>query len=492
MTDENGEAPHEPGPGPESEVENRENFKVVGQTLQPDPSINTLGAISLAIVLLVIVTFILFFLFPEAVWDHFLYRHFWGPVEIDAGEGPSVPGEEPESGYNPISTLGYGLLLAGGVYLVYSVFDRFSIDIDTRFMLALVPYILLGSVGRVLEDAELFGSPYVYLAISPIIYIVLGLFATAVCVYAFSIPEILGKRALEEQRVEQSVEQRVKQRVEQRVKQKVEQKSDSGDPKGSGIHIERQIPGVRWQRPWVVWQLSEVIPYLLFVTIYTMLHAHAGDDFAFLFHPSVILAVAVFFCVAHLQWVRRGLDGTMRFFLYGSFFLGSFLLFYLRWLSGESWERRGYDGELHIWLIPAIILLALLATALTYGFFDYVAPRIASGKMAPFTGVFTTPVAVMLFAAHYLDAAATYVGIDFYNYSEKHVLPDLLIRLTGTAAVMFVLKFAVLAVIIYVMEYYYREEIQSNPRLAGLMRIAVLVLGLAPGTRDMLRNAAGI
>jgi uncharacterized membrane protein len=38
----------------------------------------------------------------------------------------------------------------------------------------------------------------------------------------------------------------------------------------------------------------------------------------------------------------------------------------------------------------------------------------------------------------------------------------------------------------------YREDMQRTPTLAWLVRVAVMVLGLAPGVRDMLRIAMGV
>jgi len=439
-----------------------------------------------------LVLLLLFHLWPGTVWDAFLYRYFWGPVEADAGVEPSVPGQNPETGYNPVSTAGYGLLLAGGVFLVYRVLKRFSIEIDPRFIAALVPYILLGSVGRVLEDAGLFDPPLAYLFISPVIYVVLGIFTTAVCLYSFLVPGRCRKRAGlgggdppggttgegalgPSGRLNDRLNGRLNDRLNGRLRLKM-------------------ISPITW-----LWILVELLPYLLATAVYGLFYFHARDDFAYMFPPSVIIAVTALFCAAHLRLAAYfDTGGPGHLFGYGLFFLTVHSLFYLRWLAGESWAVEGYDGERHLWTIPAIIGLSLLATAVTLGFYRYAVPWLhrhmipGSGVVPVVSRAFITPMAAMLFAAHYLDAAATFVGIDYYHYREKHVLPEFLIDLTGTAAVMFVLKFAVLSVIIYAMEHQYRKEMLENPRLAGLVRIAVLVLGLAPGTRDMLRNAAGI
>jgi uncharacterized membrane protein len=98
----------------------------------------------------------------------------------------------------------------------------------------------------------------------------------------------------------------------------------------------------------------------------------------------------------------------------------------------------------------------------------------------------------MLFFGHFLDASATFVAIDYYGYIEKHVLPTFLIELFNTAAVMLILKAILVILVIYFIDILYEKDFKSNPTMVGLIKIAVLVLGLAPGTRDVLRLAIGV
>jgi len=59
-----------------------------------------------------------------------------------------------------------------------------------------------------------------------------------------------------------------------------------------------------------------------------------------------------------------------------------------------------------------------------------------------------------------------------------------LISLTGTAFVMYPLKLLVLFPAIYVMQLYRRE---ANPAFWHLVLLAMIVVGFAPGIRDMVR-----
>ena len=154
------------------------------------------------------------------------------------------------------------------------------------------------------------------------------------------------------------------------------------------------------------------------------------------------------------------------------------------WASGEGWGEtdRGLSPE-ELGIIPGI---ALLATAATAGLFW------ALARKYPAAAAFLIPVALLLFACHFLDGVATWRGIDAHGYSEKHVIPSFLIDITGTAAVMLPLKFAVVALVVYLMEIAYKEDLEDSPNLAWLVKVAVMVLGLAPGMRDMLRLAMGV
>jgi uncharacterized membrane protein len=97
------------------------------------------------------------------------------------------------------------------------------------------------------------------------------------------------------------------------------------------------------------------------------------------------------------------------------------------------------------------------------------------------------PLYITLLFGQLLDASATSYGIDLHpsvRYIEQHVVGSGLIELTNTAFVMFPLKLVVLFPAIYIMEIYRRE---ANPAFWHLVLLAMIVVGLAPGIRDMTR-----
>ncbi|MDV2480624.1 DUF63 family protein [Methanoculleus sp. Wushi-C6] len=92
----------------------------------------------------------------------------------------------------------------------------------------------------------------------------------------------------------------------------------------------------------------------------------------------------------------------------------------------------------------------------------------------------------LLIFGHLLDASATSYGIDIHpiQYVEQHVVGGALIEATGTAFSMFLLKIAVLLPAIYVLELYRRE---GNSGLWHLILLAMIVVGMAPGIRGLMR-----
>ena len=100
-----------------------------------------------------------------------------------------------------------------------------------------------------------------------------------------------------------------------------------------------------------------------------------------------------------------------------------------------------------------------------------------------------SPVYLLLYLGHFIDGSATYLGIDQYGYTEKHVLPDFFIEHFGTAFVMLPLKFLVVTGVIYALESEKSKE--DEPEMVTLLIFFLLALGLGPGTRDVLRIMFG-
>jgi uncharacterized membrane protein len=127
-------------------------------------------------------------------------------------------------------------------------------------------------------------------------------------------------------------------------------------------------------------------------------------------------------------------------------------------------------------VLAAILALASVTSLALWGFLVYVLKWDYASNI----------LYKLLIFGHMLDASATSYGIDIHpvHYVEQHVVGAALIDATGTAFSMFLLKLAVLVPAVYVLEMYRRE---GSPGLWHLILLAMIVVGMAPGIRDLVR-----
>lgn len=99
----------------------------------------------------------------------FIYKYYVGPI---------VNGEA----YTIVDTLTYALILILSVYLVYRWLERTGISIDRDFILAVIPYVVLGGTLRVVEDTGIIPYPWYVLLITPVIFFAIFFYAIIVLI----------------------------------------------------------------------------------------------------------------------------------------------------------------------------------------------------------------------------------------------------------------------------------------------------------------------
>jgi len=184
----------------------------------------------------------------------------------------------------------------------------------------------------------------------------------------------------------------------------------------------------------------------------------------------LVFAIALPVLIISNMLEKKGLiQSWKKVFFYAGTILTVFSLIFLTWF--------GLTGSRLDLMVASIILTmtavssALLYALTRYGFkWQYMQERLYQ---------------VLIFG-HMLDASATSFGIDLHPvlYSEQHVIGSVLIDLTGTAFVMYPLKMLVLIPGIYILELYRREGATG---IWYLILLAMIMVGLAPGIRDMMR-----
>jgi len=81
-----------------------------------------------------------------------------------------------KEGYNVVNTLTWAAILIVAVYALYRFLGK-RLEFDEKFVYANIPYVLLGSSVRVVEDAEFLSPPVSYIFMTPFIYILIFLIA---------------------------------------------------------------------------------------------------------------------------------------------------------------------------------------------------------------------------------------------------------------------------------------------------------------------------
>ena len=110
---------------------------------------------------------------------------------------------------------------------------------------------------------------------------------------------------------------------------------------------------------------------------------------------------------------------------------------------------------------------------------------------------FATPIVLLAVYGQLVDGLASWLGVDVFGYSEKHVLSTLVMRLaggdeggSGGGWGFFVVKMALALVVILFFAEWRWEKRQSHLRL--LVVLGLLTVGLAPGLRDLGRLMLGV
>lgn len=94
-----------------------------------------------------------------------------------------------DTSYNHFDMITYVIILFAGVYGVLKLLNKLRIKVDEEFVIATIPYIFMGSVFRVIEDAGLLKPPVKYFFITPLIFFVIF----AICFGNLLFMRYLGK-----------------------------------------------------------------------------------------------------------------------------------------------------------------------------------------------------------------------------------------------------------------------------------------------------------
>ena len=139
-------------------------------------------------------------------------------------------------------------------------------------------------------------------------------------------------------------------------------------------------------------------------------------------------------------------------------------------------------------LIPNIILIPRLNfMPMTYVIITWILTTMIFLILSHFIRFFKDKINLSIISAHLFDASSTFIAVEFFNYSEQHVLANGLYQLFDTSLTMFPMKIIVIIAVLYIIDQYFDDE-----TIKSLLKLTVFVLGLAPGLRNFLTLAIGV
>ena len=410
---------------------------------------------------------ILFILLTIAVlvWDGFVYPNVWEPVISDATLG--------DSGYNTQNTILFAILLFTFVIAFSGVFRIGKLPARPDTIIALIPWVVLAATIRVLEDAEFFKESIDLLFISPVIHFHLAIWLILSGALGFFVTKNL------------------------------QQKNDNDI-------FNQMLNRIR---------LSTSFMFLLFYLIIfePSLEQH-GNLTWFSIPITVIFSMVVAWlspAIPTLSWtpLERMLFST------GNTFCALTLGFWLQFLI-EPW---GSNTSQEFW--PIIISLGVPILVIVFLYKYGIKAQIELEKRGLEPGVLgeewtvtewekhesaekneieslmskamiASPLTLAFTFGQLCDGLATWIGVDFGNYTEKHVLGSKIMEIGSTiiegkgAWLFLIVKVILTGLLIFVFSKVRIEQDQKHLRL--LIVLALLAVGMAPGLRNLGRNVLGV
>jgi uncharacterized membrane protein len=169
-------------------------------------------------------------------------------------------------------------------------------------------------------------------------------------------------------------------------------------------------------------------------------------------------------------------------FLSGMPLVLSSFYFIVQWIMGNQW---GSVGKIHLGIVPLVLVLTGGVTMVIY----------VLGRWQQIPWVFNG-INLSLIFGHMIDGWTSYLAVvDPLNmgisYGEKHPIPLFLMEI-GNGIAYPLTKILVIFAIIYGTDVYLKADLANRPTLTNLVKFFVLILGLSPGLRDVLRIIMGI
>ena len=383
----------------------------------------------------------------------FVYSYYLDPI---IGESTG------DSGYNMVNTMTDGIVLAMFAVAMSGWLRHLGVDGSDKTLLALLPFVLWAALGEVVEDAEMFGEFFSAWFVSPGVHFQTAAWVVLAGWFGYSIHN-----------------------------------SDSSD--------EEKAEKVK--------SASMIIIFSQFVIYANSIDGKVDIDISLM----LLFSLLAFASPHILESSADAFDNIQRT-VYFSGVGGCLVLFgaiasYLSSIDITQIDRY----PLNFLAVVAVIgfPVALCLFMLNQGreaASELASHGIVAGVLPPgmkedeylelesdqknlieslrLKATMAYPVAFLPVAGQLMDGVATYIGIDFFGYTEKHIVSEAAVNLFDTALTFAVLKFGIGGVVFWFYTMANFEYRQQHLRL--LIGLALMVVGMAPGLRNVGRLMLGV
>ena len=373
--------------------------------------------------------------------------YFIEPHSLDSTTG--------DAGYNPVDTVVYSLLLVSFVIVLSAWLRRIGIPARDSSILALVPWVN--------EDGQLFDPEGMGgLFVSPLIHFHVAAWVILTGWMCHNVSRRVGSEnrvAITQLAVILTL-----------------------------FQIVLFLPqiGQHWDQDEISFLISPLFlaPFgglLLIIFLHPFLECCTAIE-------QGLIQVGIGGCFMHLSgWLMlytEPLNGRIPISLtpFALIVCGPLLLCILLWFSGQKARSELH----HMGLEPGIVPVGISLDdwdrqhSSTWERMEALTPRAILGL----------PIILLAMYGQMIDGLATSVGLEYYGYGEKHVLSQKVIEFAETAWGFGILKFGLAGLIWWLFASARFEHRHRHLRL--LVILCLLVVGLAPGLRDVLRMTLGV
>ena len=394
---------------------------------------------------------------PEIFWDDFVKIYIWDPIVKDAGESG-------DAGYSQVNTIVYILTMVAAVIAFQALFRKWQLPVHDNMVWALMSWVVLAPVLRVLEDADYFGEGIDVLFISPLIHIHLAGWLI--------LSAVIGKIS-------------------------------------NNNHISL---------------LSMLlVAYVAFTGFLVLPNVHIHETGRFWILFGSVLGGLTIAAVLHNTWGWDAISRSILAFASGLIVMGLghwVQLYRTPWAQDSGLMPR--DNDI-IWPVLVVVVIPLIITWAVWkmGEEDLAQLRLTGNEVGVIPdklslkewesedrsahpveiltpkGILATPMVAGMMFGQLCDGLATMVGIDYFGYSEKHPLSDAVIQFGGSLDILgegawlfFLVKASLVTLIVWMFSQMRVESRQQHLRV--LIVLAVMIVGMAPGLRDIGRLILGV